>query len=123
MPTEWQTHLTEYKARHPELSLKECMQNASQSYRGASKKPNKSYRGVSKPEKKPEKKSKRNETKVVLQDVIGLSKSISHVTDSLSEKEVKNLKQVVEKLQNIYDSHFSDDDSESDSESASDASE
>ena len=37
MPSAWQIHLTKFRSAHPNLSLKEAMQGASKSYRGAAK--------------------------------------------------------------------------------------
>ena len=35
-PSKWTAHLTEYRSTHPTLTLKECMQGASKTYRRAS---------------------------------------------------------------------------------------
>ena len=35
MPSAWQSHLTAYRAAHPRLSLKACMQEASKTYRSS----------------------------------------------------------------------------------------
>lgn len=109
MPTDWQTHLQNYKESHPDLSLKQCMQKASKTYRGTSS---------SKP--KPSPKTKKNDTKQVLTDVIGLSKAISHVTAKLDSKQIRQLKRVADALQEIHDANFSD---ESDSDSSGSKSE
>lgn len=38
MPSAWQTHLAAYRASHPRLNLKTCMQEASKTYRSSSSK-------------------------------------------------------------------------------------
>lgn len=111
--TEWQNHLNEYRDRHPDLSLKECMQKASKSYRGIS-----SSENGNKSEKKP---TKDNNTKIVLKDVIGLTKAISHITTSLNRNELKKIQQVADQLQKIHDNHYAEE-SQSDSDSRSEIS-
>jgi hypothetical protein len=44
----WQAHLTKFRASHPKLSMKECMQQASQTY----KSPCAAYRGAAPKKKK-----------------------------------------------------------------------
>ena len=99
MPTEWQTHLTQYRSSHPHLSLKECMQRASMSYKPIEKSKSSN---ATQSDNKIDKKSKS-----VLKDVIALSKDISQVND-LEKMEIKKLKKIVQELQSIHDAHFSD---------------
>ena len=104
MPTEWQNHLNAYRNKNPFLSLKECMQNAS-----------KTYRGNSSTDDKNSKHEKKLNRKIIINDVIGLSKAISHVHQDLKKHEIKKIQDIADELQIIHDSHYSDE-SDDDSE-------
>lgn len=50
----WQAHLTKFRASHPKLSMKECMQQASQTYKSPSCA---AYRGAAAKKAAPKKKT------------------------------------------------------------------
>lgn len=101
MPTEWQNHLNAYRNKNPSLSLKECMQNASKTYRGNSSSDDRNSQSQSKSHEI-------SNRKVIMNDVIGLSKAISHVHQDLNRHEIKKIQHIADELQKIHDSHFSD---------------
>ena len=110
--SDWQNHLNKYRERHPELNLKECMQGASKTYKGTSSSSSTDRpKSVSTTDKN---------TKILLRDVIGFSKAISHVSTSLDRNEMKKLQQIADQLQQIHDNHYQED-SQSESDSCSDS--
>lgn len=105
-PTDWQNHLQNYRQRHPEMSLKDCMTHASKSYRG----------GGTKKRSEKQKKEKKCEAEVVLDDIIGLSRALCHVATKCDKKELSRLTKCAEKIQEIHDTHFESDEESTENE-------
>ena len=98
----WKDHLANVKKHNPEKNLKECMQIASVSYKGANGK-SKSTQSSS-ANMSQNAKSYASTAKDCFADIIGYSKELKTVISQLEKEDVKQIEKCALMLQSIHKS-------------------
>lgn len=91
--TNWQDHLQAYRRKHPDESLKQCMQQASLTYKGHG----------SQTSRRAPKDRVQTEGIAHLTKIINISKEMRHA--ELERNDVKSLQEIANKMQRLFDTY------------------
>lgn len=113
MPTDWQKHLTEVREKNKDFSLKQCMQIASETYKGVKKtETEKGDSDVKSYSKKTQLKRKKSqlcqECENTCNGIVEMTNDLLQVSEDMEKKHVTSLKRILTKLEEIRDEYIED---------------